>query len=408
MSLAAVIRLGSRFAFPGLLGLLGLSIATASADEGDSTPRFGSPDTVENLIFEDAVRTWKSRLQSKHGLSLGFDYTTNYFAATESLGETNAWGGDARFYGAWELVNRGEKNTGALVWKLEQRHRTIDIAPSSLAAELGYAGFISPPFSNEGLRITNLHWRQRLNQGRTTLVAGFLDATDYLDAYLLGSPWTGFSNFAFSTGTQTIPVPNDATLGVAFGTMLSKRTFLLAGVTDTNSDPTDLGKTIDSFFNDHEYFTSVELGLTRSQDRIYLENLHITLWHADARTAANTPAGWGVNISWNTWLGERWMPFVRAGYTDNGGSLLELAVSAGAGYRTGSGNILGFAGHWGKPNKDTYAPNLRDQYVSEVYFRWKIGSVLEVTPNLQLLVHPALNPLENRIWLFGLRARAAL
>jgi porin len=114
-----------------------------------------------------------------------------------------------------------------------------------------------------------------------------------------------------------------------------------------------------------------------------------------------------MNISWNTWLGEHWMPFIRAGYADEGGSLLELALSAGAGYRTNRGDVLGIAGHWGKPNEDTYGTDLQDQYVGEVYFRWKLGDHFEVTPNLQLLIDPALNPGDDRIWIFGLRAKGA-
>ncbi len=99
---------------------------------------------------------------------------------------------------------------------------------------------------------------------------------------------------------------------------------------------------------------------------------------------------------------------MRAGYADEGGSLLELAISAGAGLQTGRGNVLGFAGHWGKPNEDTYGADLNDQYVGEVYFRWKIGDHFEVTPNLQLLVNPALNPVDDNIWVFGFRAKGVL
>jgi porin len=46
--------------------------------------------------------------------------------------------------------------------------------------------------------------------------------------------------------------------------------------------------------------------------------------------------------------------------------------------------------------------------VGEVYFRWKIGRHFEVTPNLQLLIDPALNPAEDTIWVFGLRAKGSL
>ena len=41
-------------------------------------------------------------------------------------------------------------------------------------------------------------------------------------------------------------------------------------------------------------------------------------------------------------------------------------------------------------------------------FRWKIGAHREVTPNLQLLENPALNPGDDKIWVFGLRAKGAI
>ena len=383
--------------------------AYATAAETTGQVQFGGPDAVDNQVQEDAARDWKSDLQERAGLSLGLDYTSNYFVADDSLGEDEAWGGIARFYGSWDLVNRGETDSGALVWKFEHRHRIGNLAPQALASDLGYAGFIGTPFSDEGFRFTNLYWRQRFNDGRSTLVAGFLDATDYLDVYALASPWTGFNNFAFSTGTQTIPVPNDATLGVAFGTMLTDRMFLIAGITDTNSDPTDLGETVESFFDDHEYFKSVEIGFTQSQSRIYADNLHLTYWHVDERKRAGTPEGWGLNASYTRFLGDRWMPFIRAGYANDGGSLLEVAVSAGLGVTMREGrDVLGFAAHWGEPNSDTYGTNLKDQYVAELYYRFKLTESIVLTPDLQLLVDPALNPEEDTLWVVGLRARIAL
>ena len=64
--------------------------------------------------------------------------------------------------------------------------------------------------------LTNLYWRQGLADGRLVFVGGWVDATDYLDIYGLISPWTHFSNFAFSTGSATIPAPNQG-LGLAAG-----------------------------------------------------------------------------------------------------------------------------------------------------------------------------------------------
>ena len=57
-------------------------------------------------------------------------------------------------------------------------------------------------------------------------------------------------------------------------------------------------------------------------ERLMLDNVHITVWHVDSREAAATPSGWGVNLSASMYIEDRWMPFLRAGWADKGGSLL--------------------------------------------------------------------------------------
>ena len=70
----------------------------------------------------------------------------------------------------------GEANSGAFIWKIEHRHGYGDPPPSGFAlGELGYVGIQEPPFSDQGFRTTNLYWRQRLNGGRATIIAGFLE-----------------------------------------------------------------------------------------------------------------------------------------------------------------------------------------------------------------------------------------
>lgn len=391
----------------------------------DSPPRFGSPDQVDNLIEADESTIsktieqrlfepyfeWKKTIQENYGLAFGIDYSLAYATASDSPSgaEDSSGSGIGRFFGSWEIVGRESGNTGAFVWKMEHRHRYTDIPVSDLGFNLGYAGLIEAPFSDQGFRWTNLYWRQSLNEKRITLLGGFLDATDYVDVYALASPWTGFLNFAFSTGTLTIPIPNDATLGAAGGAMLTDSIFLIGGLVDRNADPTDPSEGFDTFFNDNEYFKSIEIGWTPSQDRIYLDNAHFTFWHADERTDAGESDGWGFNISYSRYLAEKWMPFLRAGYANDGGSLMQKSVSAGLGYQpVPRGNLLGFGLNWGEPNEDTYGPGLRDQYTAEIFYRWQLAPQFAITPDLQWLKNPALNPDEDQIWVFGLRVRIAL
>ena len=402
-----------------LLGLWTTSVvAQEPAGMDDQSPRFGGPNAVENQLRNDAEIDrptifehwfdWKAELAEKHGLSFSIDYSAVYLGASESPGDDRASSGMVRFFGSWDLVGRGTKNTGAFVWKVEHRHAYTDVAPSGFGFNLGYVGLFEPPFSDQGLRWTNFFWRQRWKEGKVTVLAGFLDATDYVDVYSLASPWTGFLNFAFSTGSQTIPVPNDAALGVAAGAMLTDNLFLIGGLVDSNSDPTEFWQGFDTFFNNNEYFKSIEIGWTASQDRIYLDNVHLTLWHADERVEGATPSGWGANISWTKHVGGRWLPFVRAGWADDGGSLMQKSVSVGFGYQKNPGkNLLGFGLNWGEPSESTWVPGLDDQYTAELFYRWQVSKAIAITPDVEYLINPALNPDTDSIWVLGLRVRGA-
>jgi porin len=256
--------------------------------------------------------------------------------------------------------------------------------------------------------VTNFYWRQRLGGGKFTLVGGFLDVTDYFDVFALASPWTGFLNFAFSTGTTATFLPNDATLGLAAGAMLSDKVYAIGSLTNAWADPRVPFRGFETF-GDGEYFKSLEIGLTPGQDRIYFDNTHLAFWHVDESSQAGTPGGWGLNFQYVRYLNKKWMPFLRAGYADEGGSLMESSVSAGFGYQAvGSRDLLGFAANWGKPNADTWGEGLRDQYTLELFYRLQLAEQLAITPDLQMLINPSNNPDHDSIWVYGIRARLAL
>ena len=256
--------------------------------------------------------------------------------------------------------------------------------------------------------MTNFYWRQKLSGGKVTVVGGFLDATDYFDVFALASPWTGFLNFAFSTGTTTAFLPNDATLGIAAGAMLSETVYAIGGLTNAWSDPTVPFRGFETF-GDGEYFKSIEIGMTPGNGRIKFDNTHVSFWHDDESTQAGTPGGWGLNLQYVRYLNEKWMPFLRAGYADEGGSLMESSVSAGFGYQpTGSPNLLGFAGNWGKPNESSWGEGLKDQYTFELFYRIQLAEQIAITPDVQLLLDAPNNPDHGSIWMYGLRARIAL
>jgi len=61
---------------------------------------------------------------------------------------------------------------------------------------------------------------------------------------------------------------------------------------------------------------------------------------------------------------------------------------------------------WGRPNGDTYGDNdLDDQFTGEIFYRFQATQNLQLTPSVQLLGNPALNPDTDMIAVFGWRAR---
>ena len=387
--------------------ILGLSCAAYAQDEeAEPSSQFGGPDAVPNQLEKDqgAWTAFQEDL-AKEGIYFSLDYSAVGLKASDSLSgaDEDASSGMVRFYGSWELVGRGTADAGSLIWKTEHRHNYDDTVPKFLLFETGTNGLITPPFSDEGERLTNLYWKQRFNGGRSTLVAGLLDVTDYVDVYALASPWTGFLNFAFSTGTNTIALPGDATLGAAGATMLGENFFVIGGLADMNSEPTDPLETFDSFFNDNDYFKSIELGWTSSHSQIYTDNVHVTLWHADESAVQGTDDGWGVNISASRLYGQ-WLPFLRVGHSEDTGALFEDSISAGFGYfgLGGDKNNLGIATNWGDIEGGD------DQWTTEIYYLWSIVPQLELTLNYQWVSEPAFNSDESDITIAGLRLRLVL
>ena len=349
----------------------------------------------------------RKRLAHEYGLDLGADYQVLYQHASVSPDDNNAAGGVIRLYGQWTPFKRGSPDAGYLVFKVENRHRLgTDISPQALGSTLGYAGLTAATFSDAGSLLTNLYWSRKYADNRFAFAAGIVDVTDYVDVYGLVNPWTEFNNLAFST-SPTIPAPNPG-LGAAVRLRFTPDNYyVLGGIADANGDPGDPGDAFHSFFDVGEYFRHLEFGWIADWEHRYSDNIHMTAWQVDDRKEANTEGGWGVAFSFSRMMSERWLPFVRAGYSDGGGALVDRTVSAGLGYRINDRNdYVGLGANWGRPATESAADNSRDQYTFEAYYRLQVLPQLQIVPSVQLILDPADNPSIDSLWVPSLRVRA--
>jgi porin len=235
---------------------------------------------------------------------------------------------------------------------------------------------------------------QLFAEGRGAVYLGLLDTTDYTDAYALASPWQGFANLAFQTGSGTIGGLPDAALGVAAGYFLNDNFYVGAGIVDANADATDPFS--DSLFDQGETFKSFEFGWTTGSAARFFNNYHLTFWQIDERKEEGTPEGHGVAFSISHVVDEHWLPFLRGGWAHGGDALYEASISAGFGYSQDiSSSLFGFGVNWSRPSEDTFGAKLDEQITVEAFQKWQLTEGIELTPSIQYIRNPALNPEED-------------
>ena len=382
---------------------------------------FEGPDSVENTISKqkDQKLDWREKL-AEDGFTFGADYFALGLTSGDGVGgdSVNASSGVARLYGSWHLLGNGTENSGSLVWKVEHRHAYGDTPPKDYSfGPLGYVGAIGPAYSDQGFRVTDLNWKQKINDGKGTIVVGWQDVTNYADVYALASPWSGFTNLVFSTGSGAMGLPDDGVLALSAGHMLGENFYVVGGIADAKGKSDDIFDGFDTAFgSDASYFTTLELGWTASQEQIYTDNFHVTFWGFGDDTRHNlaypdqnnTDGGRGINFSWSQFLTPQVMPFVRGGVSEGQVALYDKSLSVGFGY-FGLGqptNNLGVAVNWSELNEEILQPaaNSDEQWTAGISYNLQFGDHFQVTPDTQYIKDPAFSS-GSSAWVFGIRAR---
>ncbi|MEM8700708.1 MAG: carbohydrate porin [Pseudomonadota bacterium] len=374
-------------------GLGGPSSVRAELSEGDglTDPQFRSRFLQTNL---PAWFAFKDKLKQNANIDFKIDYLSLGQWSNTGVGQGHAAGGIARIYGTWQAFE-----TGGLTAKLEHRTSYTTVAPQFFGFDSGAQSITGTAFNDIQLALTNLFWTQRAENRIWTLQVGQVDVTDFVDVYGLVSPYSAFQNLAFNTN-PTINAPNPG-LAIAGGVRLHENVYAIASIADANGNPAEPNFDV---FTTGETFKSFEIGYMSSQDRIYFDNIHLTFWQSDGADDGSRKDDWGVAGSASWFFGNRWMPFLRAGFSQGEAALYKTTVSAGVGLYTRQTDLIGVGLNWSDPG-DAFDEH---QYTAEVFYRLTVSPNLAITPSVQLIANPALNPGEDSLAIFGLRGRIAL
>jgi len=385
----------------------------------ESTPAFGGPNSPQGEVEEadreldpafrfpqvDAAlqpwRDWKTDANKKFGAQFSAHYSTLYQQLSSSLtDEKQASGGVLRGTLRWDLFGRGTKDRGSLNVMVDHRHGFRDTTPGGLAGEAGYIGLTGLFYNDVGLAVVNFNWAQSLRDGTAGFVVGRYDPNDYQNVLGMVNPWTLFSNLATNLDA-TVALP-DSSWGVSGGSWLNDGWYVLGGVNDANGL---LDDDLAFFDGGAEFYKYFHVGWSPSQAERYYRNVHILAWHVDEREEAGVASAHGVSLAANWTFDDRWMPFARVGFSKGSSPIYNEALTIGMmrkfRYRS---DMIGLAVDHGSP-PDSDLPN---QTTIEAFWRIQIAQGLAITPSVQLLLDPALNPEKDSVWLFGLRFRLHL
>ena len=344
---------------------------------------------------------WKRKFRDKHDLQLGTDYTSLFQNASESLSSsTSAAGGVYRLYGAWLAVNKGKKNSGSLIFKIEHSHHYgTRVSPEELGIDVGYLGSTGLLYSDLDLVLNDFNWQQSFNDDRAEVVFGRFDVNDHMDVVDYANPWTTFQNSNILEN-HSIAIP-DTSFGLNLSNWFSKKWYLKAAITDANGELNDVAV----FEHGLEIFSYAELGWARSATERELKGLHITFWHVEERVAENIAEGEGVAISGSWSFDKEWIVFGRAGHSSGGAALMKRSLTIGVSHIWKAYfDVFGLAVDYSEPDD----PLLRDQTTMEAFLKIQFAQNIAITPSFQLLINPALNSQQDHIEIVGLRLRVTL
>ncbi len=380
----------------------GSTVRQLAEDDEEKTPAF----RIES--FDEALAPWfeyKKRVSEENGLQLGFAYTVLHQEIDESLGdEDSATSGIFRVSGKWEAYNRGQKNKGQLVFSFDNRDSFSDIPPGSLGGEAGYIGQTGALFSDVDTILGDFYWSQYLNDDQTGLIVGRYDPNDFIDVLGYANPWTSFQNLSILFNTS-IALP-DWGFGIGAGHWFNgDQLYLLGSASDANAVLTEE----EPDFDTDELFKAVEFGWSPGRDQRYFKNVHLTLWQVDEREDDGIDDADGVALGINWTWDLKYMLFAKIGSSDadapNDPQIAENSVTVGGIYYLARrSDLIGIAYN----ESELAVPGLDDQTTFEAFYRFQLAQNLAITPSIQILGDPALNPEEDEITVLGLRLRLTL
>jgi hypothetical protein len=342
------------------------------------------------------------RLRQSARESLGLDYLVYYSQlfqqGSEDLADDRLLVGQLHALARWELLEHERFGESALgVYFVDVRELLGN--PPSQFSDATDSSFLVNDGEDSFASLKQLFWEQRLLAGRLDIIAGQIE----LQGFMNGNSYADDDSYSFVAqplSTNPVTALPPAGLGAYLELRPSAHGYFSLAFVDANAN----GKLPDfDTFAKGEYVFAAELGWTPSFDGIGGGAYRFTAVRADA--TASEPSGSGFALSFEQQLGAAWGLFLRYQSAWGRKPALQASLGAGAVWTRPFGrrrDWLGLAFFWGDPSQRDRS----DELGVETYWRLQLSDRLELTPDLQVHVHPDRG--DGLSLVGGLRLRLAL
>lgn len=361
------------------------------------------PDGIESLGVAKLPRS----------LSVEVDAALYDQGATETLtGSSNFGTLGWQFSGSLRLFRRHGWGTGALGWTfLGSRSNSGAGSPQqTLSAEVGSISGLNANVVPNAAAIDEVFWRHSSVQQRWTLLIGRVDQSAYFDANRVANDgYRQFLAFAFENNLS-VPWPTYGGFGGVFRRELGSGSYLLASVAAIGDDPR-----VPWSNTGHEGWNGMlEIGASHMVPGLGRGHVRVTPWHSSIPGAQGFGVGVNVDQELGTWHRTaaadtsgpsrgRLIGFFRAGVGEPAVTPVQGFVSGGFAVHGPFGrprDRVGVGIAWSNPSPGA---GTRRETLVEAYYRFALSPALSLTPDVQVVVDPALDNTAGSSIVLGVR-----
>jgi len=370
------------------------------ADEATTYTHFGHFRFSQLLTpYDDFL----DNLKAEHRLGFAVTYSPIYQVGGPGGSHNMTVNQELAIYADWTVFDHPIFGKGRVDLYAYQQADNFTGTDTALFADHVGSSWLLSDSDADGVytSLATLWWEQLLFDDHIDITFGQLDPTLLFDLNLYAG-WDRGSFIAEPLSGNPVRIFPEPGLGLYLAVQDLELAYVIGTIMDADADGRypDFGS-----LGNGRWAYFLEAGLTPTIPSLGLLEFSVTLNAIDRTRYA--PAGESLLVSLSQDFGGRFSFFMRYGLNDGKLTDIEEMASVGVVFKgifQFTGDWIGAAFTWGHPADST----LRDQYGIEAYWRLQLRERVQLTPDIQVIVHPSGRPHSKTEFVGGLRILISL